>query len=102
MGNDGVLHLVADEETMERALNSLDFPRAQILSDVASFWLVRSRSADPFSSNAVSVADLGCQHWTCMRSTHTGLLRSFLSVLLKWLKEHLKSTAQFQACIAIV
>ena len=43
VGYDGVLHVIADEDTMESTLGSLDLPRAHILSDAASYWLTRQR-----------------------------------------------------------
>ena len=44
VGNDGVIHVVADEAVMQETLACLDFARAQLLSDVSSFWFNRSRS----------------------------------------------------------
>ena len=43
MGNDGVVHIIADEGVMHKTLAGIDFSRAQLLSNVSTFWSTRSR-----------------------------------------------------------
>ena len=44
MGDDGVVHIIADTGVMHKTLAGMDLSRAQLLSDVSTFWLTRSRS----------------------------------------------------------
>ena len=58
IGEDGVVHLVAEEGTIIQALLSLDLQQAKLLSDVTSFWLQRSRALMPVLQRVVRVKEV--------------------------------------------
>uniref|UniRef100_A0A061QW88 Uncharacterized protein n=1 Tax=Tetraselmis sp. GSL018 TaxID=582737 RepID=A0A061QW88_9CHLO len=64
VGDDGVVHLVADRATMRAAIRALDISRAQLLTRLSQYWLQRVQSLTPAVTELLRVENV----WADTRS----------------------------------